>query len=377
MAEQVTDFTKKAPAALRTGLPIPIGQPVNIKKLSDLERKTLRELGLQDATMLPSNLHEIMAQAKREAADVNSIPDPASEFNLPADFKLTVPPEQDVEDLPPALRKQYEKTIAEMHAAASRLSPPETGPSLQQQIVQKAVEKSRLTANENARFARLDPSVAQAIMHGQQEEPEVVDDLASAPAEEAKAESEAPAKECKCERCGWQVGVAVEDKITSQDMFLYLQTLLSGNFVKTYQLFDGRLTLTVRTLTPVEQDAIQAQIFRDQTDGRVVTQFDYLEHMMRYRTALQLVSLIDNGPSGKVFNMPTSLDGWKVSQALAESPDLETQPVAAVWKLVVSAVLSNESAYRMVNETVLRFNQLVANIEKASLSPNFLQATGK
>lgn len=363
MSQNHIDFTK--PSVQRAGPPIPIGKPVNIKKLSDLERKALGELGLQDATMLPDNLHAIMRAARADAQDVSKIPDPAEEFNLPSDFQAAMPQIHDVADLPPAERRQYEAEIRNMLNAGKKLAPVS-----QQEIVQQAVAQTKFAAEEEARFTRLDPTVARAIMQAQQE-PEVTNDIEETPAPAT------PAKEHKCDRCGHKDGDPVGDKITEQDMFLYLQTLLSSDFVKTYKKFDGRFTLLVRTLTPYEQDAIQAQIFADQSEGRVVTQYDYLEYLMRYRSVLQLVQISDSAPDGKSYTLPRGLDAWKHSAILEDDPDRETHPVAAVWKKVTSLVLRNESAYRLVNETVVGFNTLVANIEKASLSPNFLPATGK
>lgn len=330
-------------------LPLPTARVVKINKLTESEKRELQALGLEDMKELPSDLSQLVATARKTSTDVTQIPAPEAVHEIAPDFKLPLPP---VREASPEELREVQKTFASLVSQ-------DLAASVRERLTQLKVEEEL-----QAQRAALPETVAQAVNSA--EEVTLDDD------EETTGEPKTSKPGSKvCLRCGLAHGEEPWIKPTPQDIYHYLQALFTP-FVKTFDLYDGRIVLVVRSLRTLEQDFIQAQLFADQSDNKIASNGDFLENLGRYRTTLQLYSLSDRS-ADKFWQFPDNLSGW--AQRLNKK---ESELTAAdIWRSLSGSVLQSESLYRLVSQTVLRFNHLVNELEQGALKPNFSKATGE
>jgi len=172
-----------------------------------------------------------------------------------------------------------------------------------------------------------------------------------------------------CPQCGWDSREGSPIEVTDVDKTNFLQALLGQTqFYKEYLLFGGNISLTVRTLKPAEVDACFKQVMIDAQVGRILTQADEQEALLRYRASLQVVSVIGQGLD---ISFPGNLDEWTI-----EEDNSDDSKLYLIQEMFQSKVGSSETMHRLIVGTVARFNTVVARLEVNSNNPDFWQAIG-
>lgn len=220
---------------------------------------------------------------------------------------------------------------------------------------------------------------------GPQEEPDATQD--------AGALGEQVEQSLPCPNCGWIVGNRDVTPVGKEDKDAFLVQVLSGKpFFKTFQLLDGKVSITFRSLYQQEADLISLQRGVDQQKRRSDTLNDSVETLLRYHAALQLQRLV---LGEQVLQLPQDLQqwrqllpdafpsGWDVPLRYAPRADRppEQIPDTPIWHItrhVLHEVLQDsEILIRLVRKCDLQFNQILKRLEDNATRPDFWKtATG-
>lgn len=323
--------------------PLPVGAVIPAS-LTPSERATLQQLSnWKEGDPLPPGLIDAI-EASRNESEIYVPPVP------PDTPPLQMPKEQDITQLSPEHRRQ----------------------------VEQALQSVKAEINEKARLESIMPNQAgegirDAIMaaegHGPAVQIEDDRDTKKSPTPRTGAQLQLE----YCPHCNWKLdqldGVLVSDR--DKETFMIALLGLKA-FVKEISLFDGRLKITLRTLTPKESDACYAAVDNMQKSmGRIFAPHEILEYVLRYKMALQLVCLKTNAgdTTEQIFEFPESIDDWEMVRNGKPVPDAEKVPL--VEAEVIKQIGSSDALYRILGTQLGLFNRLVLKLEGNVDHPDF------
>jgi hypothetical protein len=352
--------------------------------LTPLERETLEAVGWSDDMPLPSNSAEILQEFERRQAEVPPLPlDPRT-------------PKLDVQTVP----------IEEVSAAdrARLLDAAGEGQNVLGALYQGALKEHAENRAAAAGQAPKNPGVKEALAAAAQaasyrprhDEEAIVDDR---PRAEPRAEppgvpppgdpgpqrsdTGADARPAVCLHCGHDPSVPSIEEPPYEEKLAFLHAVLGQKcYPKRYDLFGGNVTVTFRTLTTREIEAVFRQAYLDDRAGKLPTKADYWEAVNRYRLYLQLTSLSAPGPDGFVHELPDGLSEetnpdatacWKPVEPL--EPGQTALPM--IEDFVIGNVLKTELLFRTVHVACNEFNRLVAKLEAMADNSDFWKPTGE
>jgi hypothetical protein len=184
-----------------------------------------------------------------------------------------------------------------------------------------------------------------------------------------------------CPRCAWDLKTPVGPEPEYFDKLKFVTTMLANKpFQKQYELFNGELIVTFRSLRPKEIDACYSHIVYDMNEGKIKFQGDIYEMVNRYRFYLQLVELKTKTGEGMSFEFPDGFTPrtnpkatafWELPEDLPEN----SQGLDIVEDYITTEVLTTESLHRVVAATCRDFNRLVAQLEAMVDNANFWKPT--
>lgn len=232
-------------------------------------------------------------------------------------------------------------------------------------------EKKKGDDKLNAKLAKMKPSVAAEYMKTlQTNKPnsEIVDDREEVATEE-KGSAALPAQEVtakphpvNCPRCGWDVAVPHEVKITDNDKEDFLSSILGGHrFRKKFDLFGGRFVVHFRSLTSAENEMVYRQISLDQGNDVITTRAQWLIRVLDYRMACALEKITDK--DGKIINEFPEID-------LSVSGKDQTAILPRYDEMNQTA-LTQEAVRRLVGQHLREFFRLTEALESMALDPSF------
>jgi len=182
-----------------------------------------------------------------------------------------------------------------------------------------------------------------------------------------------------CPHCNWDLALPDSGEVTDEDKRDYFAAFLGfAHFKKTYDLFDGQLQVTLRTLSPSEIDLCYEQCHVERQRGRLETVADLVEKLARYRTLLQLTRVCG---LGQALRFPETVAGWGFAPPAAAGPGKEGQSAMAdtvlpqILRAVSEKLLVSETIYRVLIDLAKGFNRLVDKLEVSVLRPDFWKAT--
>jgi hypothetical protein len=184
-----------------------------------------------------------------------------------------------------------------------------------------------------------------------------------------------------CPRCAWDLKTPVGPEPEYFDKLKFVTMMLANKpFQKHYELFNGELLVTFRSLRPKEIDACYSHIIYDMNEGKIKFQGDIYEMVNRYRFYLQLVELRTKTGEGMSFEFPEGFTPrtnpkatsfWELPENLPEN----SKGLDIVEEYVTTEVLTTESLHRVVGATCRDFNRLVAQLEAMVDNANFWKPT--
>lgn len=184
-----------------------------------------------------------------------------------------------------------------------------------------------------------------------------------------------------CPRCAWDLKTPAGPEPEYFDKLKFVTTMLANKpFQKQYELFNGELIVTFRSLRPREIDACYGHIVYDMNEGKIKFQGDIYEMVNRYRFYLQLVELRTKTGEGMSFEFPDGFTPstnpkatsfWELPEDLPEN----SKGLDIVEEYITSEVLTTESLHRVVAATCRDFNRLVAQLEAMVDNANFWKPT--
>ena len=184
----------------------------------------------------------------------------------------------------------------------------------------------------------------------------------------------------RCPNCHHDLSMPAVPDPTDDDKRRYLALLLGDQpFQKEFRLFSGHLLVRVRSLTIPEQDRIMSYVNDEIRDGRA-SQFDRIELFARFAMYLQVIYMAA-ADGTTVRDLPDGLspgtnDGarrfWEGLPEINQNGPL----LPAVEKYLLKQVIRTDTLYRVLSQTVARFNRFVAKMEALKDAPDFLDAIG-
>lgn len=326
-----------------SGLPLPPGRPIAAASLTDMEKKQLEQLGIGKGEPIPGNLPEILESIRQ---DMENPPLPADP-SLPP---LKVPEAVRLDSLPPERQKQIRDAVLLAKQAAENPAPaalPEGTPESVRAAARGEVDRridipleDDVTPNRAAREA------------AKPEDPQ----------EPVGSLSAEPHENHACNHCGWDDRMPDPLEVTDQDRLSFFQATLGGiPWKKTFPLFDGKMTVTVRQLTIDEIDKIYEAAQQLQRQGLLNTPEERMEQINRFRISLQLCSVLSESSTNYTF--PESLKDWNA-------------PLPQIQETVYTTVLSTESLGRILTRPIGLFNRLSVKLEAQVDMPDFWKGIG-
>lgn len=168
-----------------------------------------------------------------------------------------------------------------------------------------------------------------------------------------------------CPRCGWDMQQKFEVEITDRDKEDFVVAMLGNlRFKKKYELFGGKMVVTLRALLASENQMIYQQLLADQQANRVITEPEWYKQLIEYRLACSIESVADS--KGKLLNKVPELHELPFE---AKAP-LDT-PVASMLDYVDKNVLSQEVFKRIAGTYLRQFQRLVEALEAMAVEPSF------
>jgi hypothetical protein len=348
MPEEKGQFSTPMPPGVRSRSAFRVGAVrTGSVKLTPSEKEALEASGWKEGDPIPTNFAEVLASAQTPAVD---------EVVLPGSDAPTA--EQDV-------GRQALEDAKELLAQA------------------KQREKLALSgADESVQKAM---GVAAGVTAP--DENIVVDDTEDETYDTGQEKSEtgamAPMQFCPhCSRDLKQKSLEPSDT----DKQKFLQALLGQiPFQKVYRLMDGKLSVTLRSLTPLELDSCFDQAYEDRKDGKLEAPDAYFEQINRYRVALQLVRI----QAGEIVHVFPADTGKWMKKFEDEDPNcLSTpekteegeegaprKPVGTIADYVFSYVIKTESLNRIIGGLMGEFNSLLIKLEANAHSSDFWSTT--
>lgn len=223
---------------------------------------------------------------------------------------------------------------------------------------------------------------------GEDDDEGIINDLpapgASPPPADAKPEfrsetgAATPAHDMFCPSCGWDQSMRDGVEIIPQDIDEYCEAReLLVNYSKEYSLFEGRILIRLRELSPGELDACWQQTMYAVKTGQASSSGDMAEFVNRYRLGLQLVSARSVRAGVLDFEAPDGLSKTASPDAGSfwEFPDGELPEGSVgldkVSEYVYGKVLKTESLVRSVQGALRDFNRFLVKMEAMSRNKGF------
>jgi len=317
-------------------MPLQPGKVSRQQSLSPAERGVLEKLGWEEGDPIPPGLADRLAAAQRDANEALEDLQAPVPLNTPP---LQVPPSVDIGSLPAQKQQELRDLVQNYKQAGEQPAPRGPSPGL-------------LEAG---------PGIL-AAAEGQLDELEVVDDR-----QQPEASQTGEIEEHFCPRCRWDIRIADPIVPTIEDKQIFLQAVLGGiAFRKVYFLLGKQLEVRLRTLTPEELDLCWKQSALEFSQGKLATAMDRMNQALRYQCCLQIT---DVRTGDKQVALPESIQDYDV----AGVPAGET-PLPQIAAYVQEQALGTESRQRILSNTVMDFNRLVAKMEANAHTPDFWEA---
>lgn len=315
-------------------------------------------------------------------------------------------------DLPP--EKQEEILAAIGHAARMQPPPPMTTPQptyqqpqqmpqQQRQVMQQPMQpqmapvpqqmppqqpqQQQQAPPQQPRFIPRDGSIGMAKMLAdkvvaQQEARDRQQALApqQAPqqtpqAQPAQAEPEpepvAPLQDLRptnCMHCGWPVDSLDMCSPDTLDKQVFVASVLGQKrFSKEFQIFDGKMRITFRSLTVEENDLVVKQLMKDWNDGKITGPAHSIAEATKYQLALGLESVSTS--VGQV-TLP------EYSDYDDDDPKEGNTILPKIVEYVTEHAMPNEPTRRIIAKAYGHFVTTQSKLEAMAEQPDFWKATG-
>ena len=236
-------------------------------------------------------------------------------------------------------------------------------------------KKKKEEAEKEERMAKMSPSVAKEY-EKLQAATKIVDDREKVAQEETAEQASAPAPDKNtpepvigplapplyCPRCGWDVHIPHDVKITDLDKEDFLVSVLGNKrFYKTYDLFGGRMVVRFRSVTADENAQIYRQIALDQQNGVIETRGEWVVKLLDYRMACALAQVTDR--DGKILHAFPELPGAPTGK--------DQTNILSQYDLLAQTVLAQEATRRLLCLHLRDFCRLTEALEAMALDSNF------
>lgn len=323
-------------------MPIPVGRPMTLKRVSPSEREVLEQIGWKDGDPVPENLHEVIDAAKAAQASIteNLPPPDGLSMTHPA---LKIPAAVDISTLSPEKQEHYQQVLHEALAQTAHLA-------------DSKKQKANLQVSGAAQG--VNDAILAAHSHDEVADDRNASEYASGAPKEEQPELNISLEPQTCPRCGWDVSIK-EPPVSASEKTAFLLSVMGGApYIKPFSLFGGHLTVTLRTLTTHELDqcAIAARKYAKDHEDDPAAYTNTI--FIRYRAALQLVEWATTETK---ITCPVSLASWG-------------QSVGEVAEDVFGNCCREEVAQRTLLNTVAEFNSTVGLLEANVQNPDFWPA---
>ena len=176
----------------------------------------------------------------------------------------------------------------------------------------------------------------------------------------------------RCPRCDHELAKPIDLVPELADKLIFMQAILGDKrFKKTFDLFGGRVKITLRSLVINEAELCITQVSYDRRDGKIIDYDQALMALMDYRLALAL----DSFQIGDKFQeLPEDLDGWEIDIPKPGKGVPQTKLPQIVKWLHEQTAIGRESLWRVAGQTSQRFQKLHDYLESRSQDENFWKA---
>lgn len=368
------------PGRIYTG-PIPKGTV-----LTPEEANAFIEVGWTPGQPITPQLQAAVQDAQKDiaAAKTTLVADPATP---PVTLKV-----QDISKLPPAEQARYRQNINQAMQAAAvpkpapaapPVAPPAAPPSPQNLAPGDWSESTQPTPPVSPTAQKVAESKLIPVDWSAPDRPATRTEpdahyVAPPQAPEASApDSGGAVTVSKCVHCGWDQAQPDDPDPEDTDKLAFLDTRELGDgrpYMKTYELYAGRMRLTFRTLATRESDACHAQVAAEQKAGITYNAYEWMERVMRLRLFLQLSRFQTDKAD---HQLPDGLSKWHNPncEAVWEFEPTETEPLKLIEQHILSNILLDESMARTVQQYCIRFNHLVKKLEDQAHNDSFWPVT--
>lgn len=365
----------------RMAPPLPVGVHYTVpdaKLLPPQDRALLKSLDWKEGEPIPADLPNILAGADAVSALVD-------EYTSDDDRRIPQVAEQSVSlaevainSLPAEHREEVEAFMQDVQAelsSAPKKPKPAASPARVSPAVRERAKQALLRAKEqqardvaaqqaNREFAGVDPGVRRVLENTEvlQESPEEAEEPQEAAAEVKATDTGLSSAHTHCLRCGFPADKPDLVDVTESDKLLWLQSMVGDQpFRKTFSMYGGKVTVTMRLLTPSEQDMITAQQWRDLAEERYAKP-DYIQFQERYIVALSLVAVRVNDDD---YQFPESAEGWQT--------DDEKDRVRNIYQYVYTGdgPLKSTPLARIVSQSLRDFFALTNKLEAMAYAADF------
>lgn len=372
--------------------PLPVGKIVghiSPADLTDVERATLAATGWTADIELPST-PEGLKELQKVVAEQQSV-------EVPLPVPVSTPPLKvdtvSINNLSPEKQQEIRDRIkniaatstagAEQQAKKAEFARRESavpGLGTASKVVEKSVEDFR------AKFVGTQPPSTEMLAEMPLAPPPAPKTPEPTYTPQATETGAAGVTLTNCPHCLWDLADPDIPEPPYSDKLAFTQCFLGMRpFTKAYPILNGAAEVTFRTLTTREVDVVYKQAYKDKTDGKLPTDYDYWERLNRYRMFLQIQSFRASGPDGFFKDLPDGYsketnpagNGFWVQpeQAADIHADETALPVIETW--MIEEVLKTEQLFRTVNTLCNGFNRLVSKMEAMVDNSDFWRPTGE
>jgi len=175
-----------------------------------------------------------------------------------------------------------------------------------------------------------------------------------------------------CQHCGWDLSRADDTEITAEDKRVFVAALQGGKrFVKGYELYDGAIRVTFRSMQSEEYKLMLHQLMLDAKQGKITNQPEIYQRAQEY----QLVVCLESMQSAEDAVQLIELSQYDLPEV--DEEDNETTGLPLVVEHVYQKAIRSESLRRVLLATYVEFDNLNAKLEAAARQPGFMKATEK
>jgi hypothetical protein len=179
--------------------------------------------------------------------------------------------------------------------------------------------------------------------------------------------------EVKCPNCGWEVDHSIGEP-TKDDKRNWLKAILSNKpFEKTYELFNGQLSVRFRSRTVQDQQLIHEQLINETANGSIPDKPPHLalaSHGLRMRQLSLAASYVQNSSMTKPLPMVGSEEAKKMYATYINE---KNNVVAAAYLAIFSDW--SEPLFNSVMKLMVDFDTLCFRLMDASVASDFWKET--